>query len=217
MSGGGAYDTTTFHALQDELKALNESAIADGLVAPRDGRIAMPKRPVRQRARRATPRQGASTPQTTAASVPAKRRKGGPDRGKAAAKRLLALLVRGADDKSPAVPGTRFTEAGVARLLARLRRKRSGRIGAWLRFLQRVERYLSLPVSSGVHTIDGVGLERLQVFSRQLDDIARIGWAQFQEIRTVKRRGRLARAGNLPLPEDGTAPAATRRKKGSSR
>ena len=56
--------------------------------------------------------------------------------------------------------------------MAHLRRPRSRRIGPWLRFLQRAERYLSRPVPFGVRTVEGVGLERLQVFSRQLDEIA---------------------------------------------
>ena len=214
MSGGIDYDTTNFHALQDELKALNEAALADGLVAPRDGRIAMPKRAATQRARRPAPRKKPSSQAPAQSAAPDKSRKPrkpAPDRSNAAAARLLAMLVRGADDKSPAVPGTRFTEAGVGRLLAHLRRRRSRRIGPWLRFLQRAERYLSRPVSSGVRTIEGIGLERLQVFARQLDEIVDGGWPQFQAARATRRQ-RLTRTDTFSPQQDKIAPAPARRK-----
>ena len=193
MSAGIGYDTTTFEALRNELKALNARALADGLVAPRDGRIVVPRRP-------------ATEARPMAAGAPAKPRKGR-DLGKVAVARLLALLDHGAEDTSPAVPGTHFTEAGVARLMAHLRRSRSRRIGPWLRFLQRAERYLSRPVPFGVRTVEDVGIERLQVFSRQLDEIAAGGWAQFQ----AARRTRLGRT-DAASPEDEAVPAAARRK-----
>ena len=95
--------------------------------------------------------------------------------------------------------------------MAHLRRPRSREIGPWLRFLQRAERYLSRPVPFGVRTVEDVGIERLQVFSRQLDEIAAGGWAQFQ----AARRTRFARPDAFP-PGDEIVPTAARRK-GSSR
>ena len=182
MSAERGYDGTALNALRQELKRLNEAALADGLVASRDGRIEMPSRPRRKPFKRRSAGSANSEVDKKQSAGPS------PNAGKAASRRLLTMGARIADDKSLAVPGTEFTEAGVTRLLATLRRPRRRRVGAWHRFRQQIERYLSRPVSSGLCSAAGVSVERLQVLSRQLHEIDRHGWSRFQEKRANRRR-----------------------------
>ena len=174
MTAELGYDTTNLRALQDELRHLNAAAFAEGLLGD------VPK------------------PRTEAAdAAPPEPSKASRRRGKAAARRLLDLAGRVEDDDSPDVPGTRFTEAGVVRLLAHLRRRR-GRGGAWPRFLARIGRSLARPVSFGQHVVAGVALARLQIVCRQLLEIERHGLAHLTARRAV-RRGRVAEASALML------------------
>lgn len=105
-------------------------------------------------------------------------------------------MLGGAEtDASPLVPGTDFTEDGVVRLLAHLRKPRNRRY----RFLQRMRRFLTRPVAAGTHTSAGVSVERLQVVSRQLLEIEAHGWNRFQATRAA-RRGRQAIAAQPSAP-----------------
>ena len=200
MQADTGYDTTRFQALRRVLGALNERAHADGLVAVRDGVVLSPEKRTRAARKAAAAKKGPK----------------GPDRSPAAAAGLLALLRRRDGDQSPDVPGTAFTEDGVMRLLSRLRERRSSRgTGAWLRFLKGAERHLGHPVPFGLRTVQGVGLERLQVFARQLESIETGGWARFLESREVRRRKVVA---TLPLTRDAVkAEPAKSRRKGKSR
>lgn len=203
------YDTIHFESLRNELAALNEGAIADGLVAVRDGVVVVPAKPrrVRRKARadakakaEAAPPEAAEPERKTKEKPEKKPRKPSPDRSPAAARRLLAMLQRQDQDESPDVAGTSFTEAGVERLLAHLntRRKKQGG-GAWRRFIQRADRYLKRPVPLGIRTVRGVGFDRLQVLARHLEEIETGGWERFQAARAVRRR---KVAPPLPLTRD---------------
>ena len=188
MQPDDGYDTTRFEALRRVLSTLNEGALADGLVAVRDGVAVVPEPPRRalRKAAKATAAAKA-TPKAPEGASPTAEKK--PDRSPAAAARLLALLRRQEGDESADLSGTTYTEAGVARLLAHLRARRSKRGGgAWARFLQRADRYLARPVPLGIRTVRGVGFERLQVVARQLAEIEANGWARFRESRAVRRR-----------------------------
>ena len=192
MPAETGYDTTRFEALRRQLGALNEGAIADGLVAVRDGVVVSPEKP------RRAPRKAAAL--GAKVEPEAKTAEKTPDRSPAAARRLLALLSRSNEDESPDVAGTSFTEAGVVRLLAHLRARRKKRGGgAWVRFLLRADRYLARPVPLGIRTVQGVGFERLQVLARQLGEIESSGWARFRAARAVQRRKIVAAA---PLRQD---------------
>lgn len=215
MQADTGYDTTKFEALRRELLTLNEGALADGLVAVRDGVVVIPERP-----RRATRRKTAA-PAKAAAGAEAKPKtpktaENRPDRSPEAARRLLALLSCQDDDESLDLPGTAFTEAGVNRLLAHLRARRSKRGGgAWVRFLQRVDRYLQRPVPAGIQTVQGVGFERLQTVTRQFAEIESGGWERFHELHAVRRR-KVVPTPPLTQDADPTEPATPRRK-GTSR
>ena len=171
---GASYDPAGLRALQNELRRLNAAAHADRLFD--DGTSV----------KRAVPDDAAPKPP-----------KGARKRGKAAARRLLDLAGRHEDDDSPDVPGTRFTEAGVVRLLARLRRRRESD-GAWPRFLDRVQRALGRPVPNGEHLVAGVGLARLQVACRQILEIEAHGLAHLAARRAI-RRGRIMQTSALTL------------------
>lgn len=179
MDSEPGYDTTNLHALQDELRRLNATALAEGLL-------------------------GKGPRPAEAATEPAAPSKASQKRGKAAARRLLAIGGRLEGDDSPAVPGTEFTEAGVVRLIAFLRRRR-GRAGAWSRFLARVQRALGRPVSLGQLVVAGVSLTRVQVVYRQICEVEAHGLAQLTA-RRVLRRGRVAAASALMLGGAVSAP-----------
>ena len=189
MSAEHGYDTSNLRALQDEVRRLNEAALESGLFStpapPRGGRS------------RAVSDGAAETSETPP------RKAAGRSRGKGAARRLRAIAGRTDDDDSPDVAGTTFTEAGVVRLLSRLRRRRK-QAGPWTRFLVRMERALSRPVALGQHTIAGISLARLQVVSSQLEQIEARGLAYLEALRAA-RRGRLSQTGTLML---GGRPAA---------
>lgn len=209
MQADDGYDTTRFDAIRRDLSALNEAALADGLVAVRDGVVVSPDRPRRAR-RRAAARAEAAGPGPAPASEqaePAAKE----DRSPVAAARLLALLRRQDGDESPVVTGTAFTEAGVARLLAHLQERRAKRGGAWLRFLKRSNRYLSRPVPAGIRTVHGVSFERLQFVARQLAEIEANGWSKFREARRARRR-KVAPIPALTQDDAGTEPAKSPRK-----
>jgi hypothetical protein len=167
MEAAQDFDTTTFNALRSELQRLNEAALKDGLIAPRNGLPQLPN---------------TSRPEPTEDSVSA-------DRGKAAARRMLAMLAREEGDDSPAVPGTPFTEAGVVRLLAHLRRRAKPRGGGSHPLAQRLNRFLARPISMGVRTSAGVSVERLQVAFSQLQEVEANGWNHFQSVRAARRSG----------------------------
>ncbi len=214
MQADSGYDTTGFEALRRELLTLNEGALADGLVAVRDGVVVTPERPRRVARRKIAAPAKAAAALKGKPKAPKKAKKR-PDRSPDAARRLLALLSRRKGDESLDLPGTAFTEAGVTRLLAHLRGRRSKRGGAWVRFLQRADRYLQRPVPAGNRTVQGVGFERLQIVTRQLAEIELGGWARFHESHAVRRRKVVPTA---PLTQDAAPadPAASRRK-GTSR
>ena len=179
MSAEGDYDTTNLNALRQELRRLNETALANGLIAPREGRIEIPRRPRKRRAGAREAARPAQRNDTKAVSSP--------DAGKAAAQRLVALAGRIAGDKTPAVPDTPFTVAGVARLLAHLDAPRKLRSRAWLRFRRQMSRFLNRPVSSGIATVSGISIDRLKVVARHLREIEQNGWAHFREKRVLRR------------------------------
>lgn len=162
LEPGAGYDVANLSALRKELARLNETAWKDGLVMRRDGGSEVRSgRPV-QRVRRGSARTG-----------------------KVGARRLIEMLGPVGDDRSPLVPGTDFTEDGVVRLLAHLRKPRMLRY----RFFRRLLSYLARPVAGGVRASAGVSVERLQVVSRQLLEIKARGWYQFQSIRAARRGG----------------------------
>jgi hypothetical protein len=163
------YDTAKLHALRRELEKLNEAAAKSGLIAPHKARPAAPA----QRARE--DRAGAEFA----------------DQGKAAARRLLAILGRIEGDVSPPISGTKFTEGGVVRLLAHLR-KRSARAQRGNRFFRRLLAYLTRPVPMGIRTSAGVSVQRLQLVSRRLLEIEAHGWRHFQLMSAARRRRRRA-------------------------
>ena len=162
MNLGTGYDVANLCALRRELSRLNDVARKDGLIVHRDvGSNDQPARPV-------------------------KRGRRGPARtGKAVAQRLIELLGPLGDDRSPLVPGTNFTEDGVVRLLAHLRKPRMLRY----LFFQRLLSYLVRPVAKGMRASAGISVERLQIVSRQLLEIKAHGLYQFQSIRAARRGG----------------------------
>ena len=163
MDLGPGYDVTKLHGLRQELARLNEAALKDGLIGHRHFKIAMPsQQPIVERRRNTSSRAG-----------------------KASAQRLLDLLGPAEDDRSPLVPGTNFTEDGVVRLLAHLRKPRLLRY----RYLQRLHSYLIRPVAKGARASAGVSVERLQAVSRQLLEIKARGWYRFRSMRAARRGG----------------------------
>lgn len=165
MDAGSVYDTAKLGALRRELRLLNEAAAKIGLMAPYKARPAA----ARAREERAGPAFA--------------------DQGKAAARRLLAISGRLDGDVSPSIAGTNFTEDGVVRLLAHLR-KRSVRAQRGNRFFRRLLAHLTRPVAIGTRTSAGISVERLQLISRRLHKIEAHGW-RFQLRSTVRRsRGR---------------------------
>lgn len=184
------YDTTNLQALREELKLLNTAALEDGLISMRDGWPVTPRARraaavVRTAKARATP---ATTPATSKTSSKSKAKGPSPETGKAGARRLLTIARRGEGDGSPAVAGTDFTEAGIVRLLAHLRKRRS----KGFRFLHRLHQFLIRPVQPGIRTSAGISVERLQLVARQLLEIEAHGWHQFRA--RVERRGKRAPA-----------------------
>src|SRR5579859_7825526 len=144
MDAESVYDAAKLNALRRELQQLNDAAASSGLIAPRRVRPAAALRAREERARAEFA-----------------------DQGKAAAMRLLTILGRIEGDVSPAISGTMFTEGGVVRLLAHLR-KRSVRAQRGNRFFRRLLAYLTRPVPMGTRTSAGVSVERLQLVSRRL-------------------------------------------------
>jgi hypothetical protein len=168
MDAEPGYDTSNLQALRRELDRLNAAALGSGLIAPRNVRPEPAPRARKERAR-----------------------VGLPDQGKAGARRLLTMLRPIEGDLSPPVPGTRFTEGGVVRLLADLRKPRA-RVKRRARFLRRLLRFLTRPVSKGLRTSAGIGVERLQRISRYLLEIEARGWNHVQSTSAARRRGRQA-------------------------
>lgn len=158
------YDDTNLQALRRELERLNEAAVKTGLIAPDAGADV--------RARNA---------------IADGRDAGSGRRGKAGASRLLRIMGRIEGDDSPLVPGTRCTEQGVVRLLAHLDRPRSQQFP----FLVRMHRFLVRPVPRGTRTSAGISVERLQVVSRQLQQIKALGWEEFRSIAAARRGAQL--------------------------
>ena len=168
MDASPGYDTNKLHALRRELDYLNAAAAKIGLMAPLGNR----------------PREA---PGARNERLPA----GAAVKGKAGAKRLLTMLGRIEADMSPSISGTSFTEGGVVRLLAHLRKRRTREKHGNL-FFRRVLTYLTRPVSAGERTSAGISVERLRVISRQLHDIEAHGWNHFQFISATQRRKRQA-------------------------
>ena len=175
------YDTTNLRTLRRELQRLNDAATKDGLIARQAGS------PEARTAAAPANRMHAGSSGEDTAPAPDAPAELGPaastDAGKARAKRLLAMLGRFEGDESPPVPGTDFTENGVVRLLAHLRRPRSQQNP----FLQRLHRFLVRPVSMGVRTSAGVGVERLQRVSHLLLRIEAHGLHDFRLLRAARR------------------------------
>lgn len=155
------------------------------------------------------------TEQPDAAGGPAWRRPGAAsaaepgERGKRLASRLLALLRRGEDDQSPAVPGTDFTEQGVERLLDRLALlpKQSSAAG---QFLHNMYRYLTAPPAEGAPMIADVSAEKIQYLSRFLPQIEKHGWNQVRS-RMAQIRERPGARGTAARPEPKPAPQRRKR------
>ena len=180
MDADIGYDTTNFQALRLELEQLNAAALKSGLLPPVTGWFGAPDAAP---AKRAKPRP-APKARTMAKTKDSKRPAIDPaDRGKARARRLLAMLGRIVGDDSPAVPGTAFTESGVVRLLAHLRKPRNRRA----RFLRRMQRFLARPVALGLQTSAGVSVERLQMVSHRLREIEAHGLAHVRSVRAARR------------------------------
>ena len=154
---GAGYDVANLWALRGELSRLNEAAREDGLIVHRGvGHHDQPIHRVRRVSARA---------------------------GKAVARRLIEMSGPSGDDRSPLVPGTSFTEDGVVRLLAHLRKPRMLRY----RFSRKLLSYLVRPVAKGMRTSAGISVERLQVVSRQLLEIKARGLYQFRLTRAARR------------------------------
>ena len=180
MDAEPGYDASKLHALRRELDELNAAAAKNGPIAPRKVSPALGARKERARA-------------------------GSTDLGKAAAQRLLTVLGRIEGDLSPPISGTEFTEDGVVRLLGYLR-KRTARAQRGNRFFRRLLTFLTRPVSMGMRTSAGIGVERLQLISRHLLEIEAHGWYHFQVISASRRRKRQT----LPSPKDlSAAPTIT--------
>jgi hypothetical protein len=167
MEAEPGYDTNRLRTLRRELDHLNAAAAKSGLIAIRNF-------PLRSEFRQA----------------------GSSDLGKTGARRLLGMLARIEGDVSPAIPGTEFSEDGVVRLLAHLRKPRV-RVQRGNRFFRRLLTFLTRPVSSGMRTSAGVSVERLQLISRHLLEIEAHGWRHFRLVSAARRRKRQA----LPLLE----------------
>jgi hypothetical protein len=189
-----AYDTTNLEVLRLELKQLNADAIRTGLLRPRSDDAPDDHPPARSKRQ--------------ARSSEAKPRPGSAEKGKAGAKRMLALLGRVSGDESLPVPGTPFTESGVVRLLAHLSKPRK-KPPAGHRFLQRLHRFLTRPVQMGVRTSAGVSVDRLKLVGRYLTMIETHGWDHFQAFRAA-RRGRTVRPRPAEPPSIRTAAARKR-------
>ena len=162
MGAEYSYDTTNLRALRLELELLNDAAAMSGLIAPPKAKSAAADRARNEREDEFT------------------------DQGKAAARRMLTLLGRIEGDVSPSIFGTKFTEEGVVRLLADLR-KRSVRAQRGNRYFRRILAYLTRPVAMGTRTSAGIGVHRLQRVSRRLHEIEAHGWQHFQLMRAARR------------------------------
>ncbi len=164
MATWGSYDTTNLHALRRELDRLNDAAVKSGVIPSRDAGGDL------------------DVVSDRLAAQPV-------DLGKAGARRLLEMLCRISGDESPMVPGTEFTEAGVVRLLAHLRRPRK-RAQYGNRFLGRLLGFLTRPLPTGMQTSAGIGVERLQRVWRYLREIESYGWNHVQAVAVARRRKR---------------------------
>ena len=166
MDAVAGYDASKLHALRRELDRLNAAAARSGLIAS-----------------------GLNLQGDAPGALIERSATGSADKGKAGAKRLLTILGRIDADVSPSIPGTSFTEDGVVRLLAHLRKRRSRERRGNL-FFRRMLTFVTRPVSMGVRTSAGISVERLRVISRQLRDIEANGWNHFQTTSAAQRRKR---------------------------
>jgi hypothetical protein len=177
MDAEPAYNTRNLQALRHELGRLNAAALECGLTAPRK-----------------------IWPEAAPEAGKERARVGSAEQGKVGARRLLTMLERMEGDVSPSVSGTKFTEAGVVRLLAHLDKSRA-RVQRGNRFRGRLLRFLTRPVSMGIRTSAGVGVERLQLISRYLLEIEAHGWNYVQSSSAARRLKRQS----LPSRKDLTA------------
>jgi len=183
MDAAPDYDTSKLQALRRELDKLNAAAAKSGLIVTRND----PAKAGRPAAREPA-RVEAVDPNLA-------------DQGKSTARRLLAILSRVEGDSSPSISGVEFTEDGVVRLLAHLR-KRSARAQVGNRFFRRLLAFLTRPVPMGMRTSAGIGVERLQLVARYLNEIETHGWRQFRLIAAARRRKRRV----LPSRKDLSSP-----------
>jgi hypothetical protein len=170
-----AFDMTKLDALRRELARLNAAAVQQGLLRPR-----------------AT---AGSTPPVSAPALSRSAAARSADQGRKGARRMLTLLGRIPGDESPPVPGTEFTESGVVRLLAHLRKPHKRH-----RFRQRLLRFLTRAMPLGVRTSAGVSTERLRLVGRYLMQIEQHGWQHVKAVRAARRRNPTRRA-TAPFPD----------------
>ena len=137
------------------------------------------------------------------------------DKGKQAASKMLAMFRRGQDDTSPTVPGTDFTEKGVAKVVKLLAAPRE-RDGASQKMLQRLHKFLTGPVADDAETVAGVSVQKVRRVARMLQQVERHGW---EHVRAHMAKRKSAGAGVKPPPiaepkvAEVTAPAQARPKR----
>jgi glycosyltransferase A (GT-A) superfamily protein (DUF2064 family) len=99
------------------------------------------------------------------------------DKGKQAATRLMAILRRTETDTSAIVPGTDFTEQGIARmqdlLTASVQKQGTGD-----NIYVRLQKFLASPAQNGGRVICGIGTEKIRILSHLLEQTEKLGWEQ---------------------------------------
>lgn len=136
------------------------------------------------------------------------------DKGKQVATRILAMLRGSERDSSPVVPGTTFTEDGVATLLDKLSSPPKA-LRAAPPMLHKLHQFLTAETPNAT-MIAGANVERLKVISKLLPQVEQHGWDHVQSLMS-QRREQNAGAGEAD-PDEGylEPPAAPARRPGAA-
>jgi hypothetical protein len=191
MSDTQDYDGKNFDVLRNDLKELRDRAREEGVI---------------------TGKLPAEKPKIGAGGGAARRFVGiqresdeNGERGKQLATRILTMLRRGADDTSPGIPGTHFTENGVRRLMAQLAEPPKGR-RASAQLGQKLYKFLSAP--TGGPMIAGASVERVKVLGNLLPQVEKHGW---EEVRSHLAKRKENRAAEEEEPVAAPPPAAAKK------
>lgn len=166
MSETQAYDTRNFDLLRDDLEQLRNEARVEGVFAKRGsaGRTD----------------EGASRRLGTGSL------RASTDKGKQMARRMRAILRRAANDVSPMIDGTDFTEDGIKTFLSQLTAPRK-KARAADRAIQNIHKFITAPPPKGAQTAVGVSVDRVRQLARLLERIEQHGWEQVRLALAEKR------------------------------